>query len=310
MEAWCVLMNSMDRAFYDVKFDLQFQEKTRNEFQDFFNTIMTARFPGDFISTRTWGQMGDQKCDGYILSTGTFYQVYAPDEMNAENAIKKMKDDFSGALEKWGEKIKKWIFVHNARKGVPPHIIQQLTDFKKNYPEIEFFHMGKAELKKELFTLNDPAISQVLGSIPTYQDVNGLTIEAIMKTVVEISKTNSTTPSVIEPVSQRKLDANGLSDYSKQLFETGMIKSKLVSDFFRKWHDAKLEEDTAAELHNIYETAAKEYIDSDDVFQRILSTICGTEFGNPANMVSALTVMAYFFQTCDIFENPREEGEE
>lgn len=298
----------MERAFYDLKFDLEFQSKTANEFQKFFSSIMASRFPGDFIATRTWGQEGDQKCDGYKLSTGEFFQVYAPDELDAKSAVKKMKEDFAGAHEQWKDKIRKWVFVHNARSGVPPHILQQLTDFKKEFPQTEFGHMGKSELKSECFGISEQAIRNLLGAVPTYQDVNNLSIDAIKKTIIGISKSNGSANPVIEPVSQRKLDANGLSDASKLLFEVGMIKSNLITMFFRNWHEPDLEENTASELHKLYETIKKDCIDSDEIFQRILSNICGADNGNPVATVSALTVMAYFFQTCDIFEQPREEA--
>ena len=298
-------MESLERAFYDLKFDIEFLTKTANEFQQFFNVIMSARYPGDFIATRTWGQAGDKKCDGYILSSGSFYQVYAPDELDAKSAVKKMKDDFSSALENWTDKIKTWVFVHNSKTGVPPHILQQLTDFKMENSDIEFTHMGKHELKSALFEVSDMFIREILGAVPTYQDVNNLSMESIKQTLLGIAKSTPIINSTIEPVSQEKLDANRLSAESKQLFEVGMIKSNLIDSFFKQWHDPRLEEKTAAEMNNIYSVAVSECIDSDAVFQRILTTINGTKFGDPSSTIAALTIMAYFFQTCDIFEQPR-----
>ena len=300
-------MDNMERAFYDMKFDLEFQSKTANVFQSFFSAIMTARYPSDFVATRTWGQDGDQKCDGYMLSTGTFYQVYAPDELDAKSAVKKMNDDFAGALEKWKDKISTWVFVHNARVGVPPHILQQLTDFKKDNKSITFTHMGRQELKRTLFETNESSIRRLLGTVPTYQDVNNLSMEAIKQTLLGFTRKGIAATAAIMPVSEKKLEANGLSTESKTLFEAGMIKSNLISSFFRQWHDPSLEEKTATKMNNIYKTAVSECLDSDNVFQRILTTISGTDLGNPSTTISALTIMAYFFQTCDIFEQPREE---
>ncbi len=301
-------MDKMERAFYYVSFDLAFLSKTGNEFQSLFSSIMSARYPTDFISTRTWGQEGDHKCDGYILSTGSFYQVYAPDDLDAKTAVKKMQDDFAGALEKWHEKIENWVFVHNARVGVPPHILQQLTDFKKDNASIEFTHMGKQELKNILFETNDNCIRSILGSVPTYQDVNNLSMEAIKQTLLGLAKKSSAPMGIITPVSEKKLEANGLSEESKILFEAGMIKSNLIDSFFRQWHDPSLEERAAIEMNNLYKAAASECPDPDSVFQKILTTISGDGLGNPSATISALTIMAYFFQTCDIFEQPREEG--
>ena len=301
------MMDSMDLAFYNLKFDHEFDSKKANEFQLFFSNIMEARYPGDFIPTRPWGQEGDQKCDGYILSTSTFYQVYAPDELEATAAVKKMRVDFAGALEKWKDKIKVWVFVHNAKRGVPPHIIQQLRDFQEANKSIKFEQIGKQELKTILFEMSDDCIRRLLGAIPTYQDINNLSMDAIRQTLLGLSKREESTTAAIVPVSDKKLEANGLSKDSKTLFQTGMIKSNLINDFFKHWHDPGLEGKAAAEMNSIYKTAVKECQDPDCIFKRILTTIGGTDLGNPSSTLSALTIMAYFFQTCDIFEQPRGE---
>ncbi|WP_040660284.1 ABC-three component system protein [Oscillibacter ruminantium] len=299
-------MDSMERAFYDMKFDLLFQSKTANEFQLFFSKIMSARYPGDFVATRPWGQLGDQKCDGYILSTGTFYQVYAPEELDYKSTTEKMKTDFAGALDKWGKKIQTWVFVHNAKVGVPPHVLQQLTTFQAEHKEIKFAHLGKDELKAALFETAEQYVRDVLGAVPTYSDVNNLSMESIKRTLLGVSMTSAPLPGEVKPVSQKKLEANGLSSATKQLFEAGMIKSNLIELFFKQWHDPSLEEKTASEMNRIYKAAVNDCVSPDDVFQRIFTTICGTDYGNPTAMISALTIMAYFFQTCDIFEQPRE----
>lgn len=147
-----------------------------------------------------------------------------------------------------------------------------------------------------------------MGPVPTYQDVNNLSMDSIKQTLLGIAKSTPITDTAIMPVSQKKLDANGLSAESKRLFEVGMIKSDLIERFFKQWHDPSLEEKTAAEMNRIYKVAVKECMDSDEVFQKILTTVSGSNLGNPTATVSALTIMAYFFQTCDIFEQPREEA--
>ncbi len=300
-------MDSMERAFYDMKFDLLFQSKTANEFQQFFSQIMSARYPGDFVATRPWGQLGDQKCDGYILSSGTFYQVYAPEELEYKATKEKMKTDFDGALEKWGNKIQTWVFVHNSKVGVPPHVLQQLTTFQNEHRDIVVSHLGKAELKTLLFETSERNIRDILGSVPSYSDINNLSMESIKKTLLGISTSTAPGSSDIKPVSQKKLEANGLSAATKQLFELGMIKSGLIESFFKQWYDPNLEENTATEMNKIYKAAVNDGLCPDDVFQRIFTTISDSEYGNPTVMISSLTIMAYFFQTCDIFEQPREE---
>lgn len=159
-------MTEKDLFIYQVLFKNAFLTKKGNDFQLFFSTIMNHAYPSVFIPTCTWGRLGDKKCDGYILDKKTIFQVYAPREIEKEKTIAKIYEDFGGALEKWGTQIKEWVFVDNAYDGVPVFIVETLNDLKKQYPDIEFRHMGFFELKKLLFEMSDSIIEQILGPIP------------------------------------------------------------------------------------------------------------------------------------------------
>ena len=97
-------------------------------------------------------------------------------------------------------------------------------------------------------------------------------MESIKKTLLGISTSTTPVASDIKPVSQKKLEANGLSVATKQLFELGMIKSRLIESFFKQWYDPNLEENTATEMNKIYKAAVNDGLYPDDVFQRIFTT--------------------------------------
>ena len=99
-----------------------------------------------------------------------------------------------------------------------------------------------------------------------------------------------------------------MSKSSKELFELGIEKSNRVEKFFKNWHEPELETNTATEMNKLYINARDESSDSDEIFNRIMKTICGKSDCDPSTMIAALAIMAYFFQTCDIFENSREDG--
>ena len=42
--------------------------------------------------------------------------------MEAAKAIAKIEEDFEGAKVHWGKHFDKWVFVHNATDGLPPHV--------------------------------------------------------------------------------------------------------------------------------------------------------------------------------------------
>src|SRR5215218_6509872 len=95
-------MNAFKRAYYEATLKIVVWEKTANAYQDFFSDLMNKCYPGDFISSRTWGRMGDKKNDGYLQSTRTLFAVYAPDQGPAENTAAKMESDYTGGMAHWG----------------------------------------------------------------------------------------------------------------------------------------------------------------------------------------------------------------
>ena len=82
-------------------------------FEDFFVLIMKRVNP-QFQSVRAYGNIGDQKNDGFDSTTGTYYQVFAPDNIakkqTIQEAVKKLENDFSKLYEYWNNysEIKKF----------------------------------------------------------------------------------------------------------------------------------------------------------------------------------------------------------
>ena len=91
------------------------------EFQKLFEEVMT-RARRNFVRVRPYGQMGDWKCDGFLLAEATIFQVYSPDLMRKENVRAKIREDLDGAVKQWGDKLKMWVFVYNERRGLPPDV--------------------------------------------------------------------------------------------------------------------------------------------------------------------------------------------
>lgn len=110
-------MDSLRRAYYEMAFENAYLKKGGNGFQDFFSEIMEKCHPSDFQRVRPWGNIGDRKNDGYLRSGRTLFQVYAPNEMSANEAIAKIQEDFNGALPYWQQYFDKWVFVHNSKNG-------------------------------------------------------------------------------------------------------------------------------------------------------------------------------------------------
>lgn len=64
---------------------------------------MQTKYKDDFMPCRPWGQEGDKKNDGYLISERHLFAVNGPHSLNQPRMIKKINSDFSGAIDYWEE---------------------------------------------------------------------------------------------------------------------------------------------------------------------------------------------------------------
>ncbi|MEL6912794.1 MAG: hypothetical protein AAFO85_21780, partial [Cyanobacteria bacterium J06598_4] len=121
----------------------QCHEGSAHEFQRLFENIFKRAKP-EFMQIRPYGNIGDRKCDGlfYSQENSTVFQVYSPDELKQAEVQKKIDEDLNGAVNHWGDNLKKWVFVYNVRRGLPPDIPKTLKEKQNQYPDIELGHLS------------------------------------------------------------------------------------------------------------------------------------------------------------------------
>jgi hypothetical protein len=139
------------------------------EYQRLFEDIATRAFRG-FVRVEPYGREGDWKCDGFHPATGTVYQVYSPDEMKASTTRSKIETDLSGAVAHWGEKMRRWVFVFNVRRGVAPHVLDFLLEQRTKYPAIEIALLSSDDLWQMVRALPQQDRAEILGTLPGYGD--------------------------------------------------------------------------------------------------------------------------------------------
>ncbi len=135
-------MRILDKQYLKAQFFNHVFRKNGIEFQTFFEGIMRAAFD-DFEKIKPSGRLGDRKNDGFRISKGIYYQVYAPEcpEIKQADAARKLLNDFPPLYEYWNKKfpIKKWCFVFNDKeRGKSPQLLDALSVHKNNYLNIEF----------------------------------------------------------------------------------------------------------------------------------------------------------------------------
>jgi energy-coupling factor transporter ATP-binding protein EcfA2 len=162
-----------DRITYShwLEFENRRLKRSSEDFQQLFEDIMVRARPG-FTRIRPYGRyVGDRKCDGFLPADGTVFQVYSPDELKQAEVQKKINKDLKGAVEHWGDSLKKWVFVYNVRRGLAPDIVREtLQEKRKQYPNITLEPLSNDDLWKIACELSLQERAEILG-VPVFEDL-------------------------------------------------------------------------------------------------------------------------------------------
>lgn len=147
---------------------LQCHEASGTEFQSLFEKIIKKSKP-EFVSIRPYGNIGDRKCDGLFEAGETIFQVYSPDELTQREVENKIEEDLAGAVLHWNDKIKKWVFVYNARRGLPPDVPKILSTQQEKYPNIKIDYLNSEMLWEMVRSLSVQQRAEILGAPNGYE---------------------------------------------------------------------------------------------------------------------------------------------
>jgi hypothetical protein len=162
------------RAFARNMFRLRVHEADGQAYEDLFVRIMQQAKPR-FRPVKAHGSVGDKKNDGFDSRAGTYYQVYAPEDLRKTqgDALKKLKQDFKGLKAFWDGiyPVKRYYFVINDKyNGAFPLLEKEiaLIRVKHSLEDADLF-LAK-DLEDTLFSLSNDIIISVVGHVP---DIDG-----------------------------------------------------------------------------------------------------------------------------------------
>jgi hypothetical protein len=299
----------MDRAqqlSYEKDFRIVFLESKGDGFQRLFEKLMAKAHPNDFMACRPWGNVGDRKNDGYLASARTLFQSYAPNDLSAAEAIKKINEDFEGAKEHWQKYFDEWTFVHNAPDGrLGPHIIEALAKLAQENPQIKIGHCGWEEMLTKFRQLSLQDLESWFGQSLTMEANVNLGYSDLMAVLTHISITPTPATSEVKDVSQGKIEANLLSRVVADFLKIGMQKSPLVMQLFDNWKNPVYGEQIASAFKSQYLSLrdATPALHPDEIFGKLETWAGGVVNTTPTHKAAVLAVMAYLFDKCEIFED-------
>lgn len=297
-------MDLLQKAYYEKDFVIAFLRARGDAFQTFFEKLMGLAYKADFMACRPWGNLGDRKNDGFLKSERRLFQVYAPNEMEATKATAKIRKDFEGAKAYWGEYFDKWVFAHNAVDGLPPHVQSLLLELEKANPGVKLEPWCLEEFRRVFRRLELEDLQSWFGFVPSEETNLDLGFKDLQVVLETIARRPAPPLQEVKDVPMGKIEANALSESVTILLKTGMTKAPLVEEFFEKWHEETFGERVAESFRAKYQ-ALRTQFQPDEIFVKLESWAGGADRGQPVHQLAVLAVLAYYFGTCDIFEEPR-----
>lgn len=300
-------MDNLQKAYYEQQFGILFRDAKGDAFQTLFERLMGLAYPKDFMACRPWGNRGDRKNDGFLKSERCLFQVYAPNEMSERVAKKKIKEDFEDGKKHWGEHFNKWVFAHNAVNGLPPHIQQMILNLEKANPGITLQHWGLNEFLKVFRKVSKGDRELWLGYAPSNETKAQIGFADLQPILESLGNKSAPKDYAVRDVPTRKIEANALSENVAILLKTGMEKAALVGNFFMQWPDETLGEQIAEAFRDKYKSLHSQKSSPDVIFSELQQWAGGEKRGIPKHEMAIFAVIAYFFDSCDIFEEPRSQ---
>lgn len=268
---------------------------------------MGVAHPEDYENIRL--TQGDGGLDGILLSTSTAFAVFAPRESSGNAVVTKMQADFVTAcstMERRGAKLLGMVFVHND-EGLTKVTGPALVKLAQANPGVRFTRWTFERIWQELETLTIDQLTDLFGVGPTEENVDRLTFPSIREVIEFLSQAEPRTLAPIGIPDPEKLEHNNLSPEQADMLRVGRHRQGLVGDFLDAMTDPTTGERIAEAFRDQYASLKDGGMTAPEIFT-VLSRFAGCEhFTQPDQIAAVMAVMAYFFSSCDIFENVRNQ---
>lgn len=310
------MFSANEKYIARIMFQNKVYEHDSQAFESLFTRVMQKNNK-NFEQVKPYGNIGDWKNDGFDKSLGEYYQVYSPEDITKANTVSnaetKLTADFEGLYSHWNSlyPINRFNFVINDKyKNAPPQLHAALASLKKKYPNVVFNLFLAKDLEEVFMSLSDDDIISVVGCIvnPADQlDFSALT--EVINHLMNMKVDNSLYPSLVVPDFNEKLEFNKLSDQVGFQLKTASYQVGGLNKFFRS-NSNFTKEQIQQRVVSAYSVASDSFDKSNEnysdlVFYKLIELIYPNGSASIRNAI--LILLAYFFESCDIFERPEKE---
>ncbi|HBO4916795.1 TPA: hypothetical protein L4V17_000651 [Pseudomonas aeruginosa] len=301
-------MQPIQRWQYRVTFDLKIRSAYGVAFQDFFSTVMEARYLSDFIRVRPFGSLGDKGCDGYRSTGGQVFQCYGKLEDAAPNVatiVKKMGEDYQLAGGHLGSIMKEWHFAHNLVNGLPVEAVQKIEELKALGLHV-VGTFGPASIWAIVEELPENTLFSLLGPAATAEDNQNLKLEEVRALTDSLMTTIAAGGAIsgeIKPVPADKLTFNQLPGHWIQLLTAASSNGPHVQRYFEHHPNVEMGALVAREFSSRYQALKQEALSPGEIMDALYERVTGIGSVTAVRQVAAQALLAYLFDACDIFED-------
>lgn len=302
-------MTPAQQDWWRIALELKLRKSSGDAFQDFFSSLMAKLHGDDFVRVRPFGSLGDKGCDGYLQSSGEVFQCYGAlngDGGKVAYLIGKMGEDFAKASKNLPSLLKGWSMVHNLVDGLPIEAVQKLDQMRKANSACQFAFIGLEGFEHRLFALETHNIESLLGLPANTQDaleLQATELRDLIAALVESADDTALPMVAIGPVPANKLQLNKLPGHWCRLIEGGWQNAHLVSEYLQRHRDPLIGEEIAQVFRVRYQYLRAQHLPPGAIMSSLYEMVTGQGTVHPARQVAAQALLAYLFESCDIFED-------
>jgi hypothetical protein len=308
-----------DRLIFRLMMEVRIMGSSGSAYEDLFVEVMRASEPG-FRPVKPQGSVGDRKNDGWVKEAGKYWQVYAPEEPSDKEsqATAKLDKDFAGLYAYWNKisPIREFYFAVNDKgKGCYPTTEAALAKIQREFKLERAEPFGTKSLMDRFLCLNREQMVHIIGLPPRPEELSTIEFAALTPILGHLmgSRTPICASETLEaPDLDEKIRFNRLGKVPADFLRYGAYQVGRIDQYFDRTADFS-RTDVKNRLAKVFDEAKARQSDgnaasqlSDRVFFEMVERLntSKTQQGRDA----AIVLMSYFFESCDIFDEPLREG--
>lgn len=301
------------KQWYRNEHETKFNELQGDAFEEYVSAVLKAVDP-DFVNPDAIGNRGDKGCDGISGDGKTLYACYGKSPKTLKHGredylVHKMEDDLNKCLKNWPT-VQAWRFVTNAPfgdKATKKYLELRNQHKPDSASPLSIKRWGCQELWEEFAKVPEEKMKTLLDPAPHAQDAR---FEDIVEAIESIGSGSINIPQTLRigEVSPTKMEHNHIDGADIYAFNQGRQRAPDIKKWFDAQPDATLYDKKAQLLRERYEEAKKSSTDPREIVEQLYIYIGGPDFRlNQSRSMAVYAVVAYFFDQCDIFEDPYDE---